>query len=91
MTERTTDSNTDNHKNDFLLVDNGSFFQYARYISTVLTIHHTSILNYREDFYLGDRFHSSAPHGDRCIAGCEAHTNFAHESTCLTAYRFGMK
>jgi hypothetical protein len=24
-------------------------------------------------------------HGDRCIAGCEAHMNFADESVCLLA------
>jgi hypothetical protein len=40
---------------------------------------------YREDFYFVDRFHGSALHGYRCIAGCEAHTNFADESACLTA------
>jgi hypothetical protein len=27
--------------------------------------------------------HDSALHGDRCIAGCEAHTNFVDE--CLLA------
>jgi hypothetical protein len=40
---------------------------------------------YRENFYFVDRFHGSALHGDRCSACCEAHTNFADESTCLTA------
>jgi hypothetical protein len=40
---------------------------------------------YREDFYFVDRFHGSALHGDRCTAGCEAHTNFRDESGCLTA------
>jgi hypothetical protein len=40
---------------------------------------------YREDFYFADRFHGSALHGDRCTAGCEAHTTFAGESACLTA------
>jgi hypothetical protein len=38
---------------------------------------------YREDSYLVDRFHGSAFHGDRCTAGCEAHTNFANESIGL--------
>jgi hypothetical protein len=41
-------------------------------------------LLYREDFDLADRFHGSALHGDRCIAVCEAHRNFADESACLT-------
>jgi hypothetical protein len=40
---------------------------------------------YRENFCFVDRLHGSAPHGDRCTAGCEAHTNFADESACLTA------
>jgi hypothetical protein len=34
---------------------------------------------------LVDRFHGSAHHDDRCTAGCEAHTNSADESACLTA------
>jgi hypothetical protein len=34
----------------------------------------------REDFYFDDRLH-----GDRCTAGCGAHTNFADESACLKA------
>jgi hypothetical protein len=42
-------------------------------------------MSYREDFYFVDRFHGSAHHGDRCTAGCEAHTNFADESACLLA------
>jgi hypothetical protein len=29
--------------------------------------------------------YGSALHGDRCTAGCEAHTNFADESACLKA------
>jgi hypothetical protein len=41
------------------------------------------MLKYREDFYFVDRFYGSALHGDRCTAGCEAHTNFADESICL--------
>jgi hypothetical protein len=40
---------------------------------------------YTEDFYFVDRFHGSTFHGDRCTAGCKAHTNFANESACLTA------
>jgi hypothetical protein len=40
---------------------------------------------YREDFYFVDRFHASAHHGDRCITGCEAHTNLADESACQMA------
>jgi hypothetical protein len=40
---------------------------------------------YRENFYFVDRFHGSALHNDRCIAGCEAHTNFSDESVCLAA------
>jgi hypothetical protein len=40
---------------------------------------------YKKDFYFVDQFHSSALHGDRCAAGCEAHTNFSDESACLTA------
>jgi hypothetical protein len=40
---------------------------------------------YREGFYLVDRFHSCALHGDRCTAGCEAHKNFADKSARLTA------
>jgi hypothetical protein len=40
---------------------------------------------YREDFYFADLFHGSALHGDRYTVGCEAHTNFADESACLTA------
>jgi hypothetical protein len=32
-----------------------------------------------------DRFHGSTLHGDRCTAGCEAHTNYADESVCLMA------
>jgi hypothetical protein len=40
---------------------------------------------YREDFCSFDRFHSSAFHGDRCAAHCEAHINFADESDYLTA------
>jgi hypothetical protein len=35
---------------------------------------------YRADFYFVDWFHDSALHGDRFIAGCESHTNFADES-----------
>jgi hypothetical protein len=38
-----------------------------------------------EDFYFIDRFNGSALHGNRCTAGCEAHTNFTNESACLTA------
>jgi hypothetical protein len=40
---------------------------------------------HKEDFYFVTRFHGSALHGNRCAAGCEAHTNFADESVCLTA------
>jgi hypothetical protein len=40
---------------------------------------------YREYFYFVDRFHGSALHGCRCADCCEAHTNFADESACLTA------
>jgi hypothetical protein len=40
---------------------------------------------HREDFYFVDRVHVPALHGDRCTAGCEARTNFADESACLTA------
>jgi hypothetical protein len=29
--------------------------------------------------------YGSALHGDRCIAGCEADTNFADESICMLA------
>jgi hypothetical protein len=32
-----------------------------------------------------DRVHGSALHGGRCAACCEAYTNFANESACLTA------
>jgi hypothetical protein len=39
----------------------------------------------KEDFYFVDRLHGSALHGDRCTAGCEAHTTFADESICLLA------
>jgi hypothetical protein len=35
---------------------------------------------YRKDFYLADRFHGSALHGDRYTAGSETHTNFDDES-----------
>jgi hypothetical protein len=35
--------------------------------------------------YLCWPLHCSALHGDQCTAGCEAHTNFADESACLTA------
>jgi hypothetical protein len=38
---------------------------------------------YREDVYFVDRFH-----GDWCSADCEAHTNFADESACMTADNF---
>jgi hypothetical protein len=40
---------------------------------------------YSDYFYSVNRFHDSAPHGDRCTAGCEAHTTSADESACLTA------
>jgi hypothetical protein len=32
-----------------------------------------------------DRVQGSALHGGRCAACCEAHTNFADESACLTS------
>jgi hypothetical protein len=32
-----------------------------------------------------DQVHDSALHGGRCAACCEAHTNFADQSACLTA------
>jgi hypothetical protein len=35
--------------------------------------------------YLVDQFMALVLHGDRCTAGCEAHTNFADESICLFA------
>jgi hypothetical protein len=35
---------------------------------------------YKEDFYFVDDFH-----GNQCVVGCEAHTNFADESACLMA------
>jgi hypothetical protein len=38
---------------------------------------------YREDFYFVFQFHGSALHGDRCTAGCEAHTNSADILICL--------
>jgi hypothetical protein len=38
-----------------------------------------------EDFYFVDRFQGSALDGGRCVACCEAHTNFADELSCLTA------
>jgi hypothetical protein len=40
---------------------------------------------YREDFYVVDRFHSSALDGNWGAACREAHTNFTDESACLTA------
>jgi hypothetical protein len=46
---------------------------------------------YRENLYLVGRFHGSALHGDRFTAGCEAHTNLADKSGCLTADNFRNK
>jgi hypothetical protein len=40
---------------------------------------------YREGFYFVDQFHGFALHGDQWAFCCEAHTNFADESACLTA------
>jgi hypothetical protein len=37
------------------------------------------------NFYLVDRFHGFALHGDRGPACRQAHTNFADESMCLAA------
>jgi hypothetical protein len=49
-------------------------------------------LVYRKDVYFVDRFKGSTLHGNRCIAGWGAHTNFADESACPTANNFfGMK
>jgi hypothetical protein len=31
------------------------------------------------------KYYNSAPHGDRCTAGCEACTNFLDQSACLMA------
>jgi hypothetical protein len=42
----------------------------------------------REDFYFIDWFHGSAHHGSRCVASCNAHTNFAVESACQTPDNF---
>jgi hypothetical protein len=33
--------------------------------------------------YLWRPVHGSVLHGDRCAAGCEAHTDFSDESLCL--------
>jgi hypothetical protein len=53
----------------------------------ILVCHYVwvSIHIYREDFYFVDPFHGRALNGDRCAACCDAHTNFADESACLTA------
>jgi hypothetical protein len=40
---------------------------------------------YNEDFYFVGQLHNSVLQSDRCIAGCEAHMNFADDSVCLTA------
>jgi hypothetical protein len=42
-------------------------------------------MKYRKDIWCVDRVHGSALHGGRWAACCEAHTNFADESACLTA------
>jgi hypothetical protein len=53
------------------------------HLSTLMS--EREFLFYREDFYFVEGSHGYAVHGDRCIAGCKAHTNFVNESACLMA------
>jgi hypothetical protein len=52
----------------------------------ILVCHYVwvSVHIHREDFYFVNPFHGCALHGDQCAAYCDAHTNFAYESACLT-------